>query len=62
MGPMALMLLIHSQCRNAKRMPIDVMEALKAALMTEGKLSQSVADKLLKDLESCKRLQFETWN
>ena len=43
-------------------MPTDVMEALEVILMTRGKLSQLASNKLLKDLESCKRLQLEIWN
>lgn len=48
--------------RNAKQMPTDVIEALKAVVMTQGKLSQLASDKLFKDLESHKHLQLEIWN
>lgn len=52
----------YHYCRNAKRMPTDVTEALKEVVMTQGHLSQLASDKLLRELESCKQLQFETWN
>lgn len=43
-------------------MPSDVLEALKVVVMTLGKLSQIASDKVLKDLESRKHLQFEVWS
>lgn len=43
-------------------MPTDVTEALKEVVMTQGHLSPFASDKLLRELESCKQLQFETWN
>lgn len=61
-GPYVDSAISSCHCRNAKRMPTDVMEALKAVVMAQGKLSQSVSDKLLKDMENHKQLQLEVWS
>ncbi|XP_065917009.1 NADPH-dependent diflavin oxidoreductase 1-like isoform X2 [Dysidea avara] len=47
---------------NAKRMPVDVVEALKSVLVKDGQLPEAETDKVLKDMEICRRLQFETWS
>lgn len=46
---------------NAKRMPIDVLEALKEVAMEHGGLSQERAEAFVKELQDSKRLQLETW-
>lgn len=43
-------------------MPTDVMDALQAVVMAQGKLPQVASNKVLKDLESSKHLQLEIWN
>lgn len=55
----------HAYCYiagNAKQMPTDVMDALQAVVMAQGKLPQVASNKVLKDLESSKHLQLEIWN
>lgn len=47
--------------RNAKRMPIDVQDALRAVSMKHGRLSKEESDAFIKKLEGTKRLQLETW-
>jgi len=49
-------------CSNAKRMPVDVQDALKSVLVKDGQLPENEADKMLKHMETCRRLQFETWS
>lgn len=48
-------------CRNAKRMPIDVQDALREVCMKHGKLTQEEAAAFMKKLQDSKRLQLETW-
>jgi len=43
-------------------MPVDVQEAIKTALVEDGRLSEVETSKMLKDMETRKRLQFETWS
>jgi len=52
-------LLLYS---NAKRMPVDVQDALKSVLVKDGQLPENEANKMLKHMEACRRLQFETWS
>ena len=41
---------------------MDVVEALKSVLVKDGQLPEAETDKVLKDMEICRRLQFETWS
>jgi len=43
-------------------MPVDVQEALKSVLVKDGRLPETEADKVFKNMEACRRLQFETWS
>ena len=46
---------------NAKRMPTDVLEAVRGVCIRHGHLSQSQAEQFMKILERERRLQLETW-
>ncbi len=43
-------------------MPTDVQDALRAACVEHGGMSQEEAAALLKTMETNKRLQLETWS
>ena len=53
-----LLFLLYS---NAKRMPIDVQDALKSVCVKHGGLSEEEVGQFMRKLESTKRLQLETW-
>lgn len=46
---------------NAKRMPVDVLDALKEVCIKHGGLAVDEAAALVKKLQDTKRLQLETW-
>ena len=46
---------------NSKRMPIDVLEAVKSVCASCGNLSPAQAEEFIKTMEREKRLQLETW-
>ena len=48
--------------RNAKQMPDNVRDALKAVIVREGNMDDSTADIYLKNLDRTKRYQAETWS
>ena len=51
-----------SCCRNSKRMPIDVLDALKEVVSKQGNKTKDEAEQFVKMLETKKRLQLETWS
>ena len=51
----------YNFCSNAKRMPIDVQDAIKSVCMKQGGLTEQEATEFMKKLETSKRLQLETW-
>ena len=46
---------------NAKRMPIDVLDALRDVCVEHGGLTAEEAAVFVKKLQESKRLQLETW-
>jgi len=52
----------HPPPRNAKRMPIDVEQAITNALMKHGAMDEASASGILKKLETTRRYQCETWS
>jgi sulfite reductase alpha subunit-like flavoprotein len=47
---------------NSKRMPIDVLDALKEVVSKQGNKTKDEAEQFVKILETKKRLQLETWS
>lgn len=46
---------------NAKRMPIDVQDALRVVCVRHGGLSEEEAASFITRLEASRKLQLETW-
>ncbi len=53
---------LYNGCSNAKQMPSDVQDALKAVCVEHGGLTEEEAAALLNTMETSKRLQLETWS
>lgn len=49
-------------CSNAKHMPVDVQNALKAVCMEWGNMSEESSEEYIATLLRSRRLQLETWN
>jgi NADPH-ferrihemoprotein reductase len=57
-----LMLMHIAMCRNAKRMPDDVKDAIRNLAQEYGNMPLQEANDWLNDMEKNKRFQLETWS